>query len=226
MVLPIGVLLSGTGTNLQAIIDRIEQGALAAEIRLVLSDNSAAYGLERAKQHGISTQAIENRRCDTREAHEYAVICALKDAGVEVVLLAGYMRLVSKYFIQAFPQKILNIHPSLLPAFPGLNAQQQAVDYGVRISGATVHFVDEFLDHGPIIVQAALLVDTNEGAESLRQRILKLEHRIYPQAVQWIAQDLLSLQGRHVYLRSSLYELADIKDLQPCLINPPLQKGF
>lgn len=226
MVLPIGVLLSGTGTNLQAIIDRIEQGALDAEIRLVLSDNSAAYGLERAKQHGISTQVIDNKRYDTREAHEYAVIRALKDAGVEVVLLAGYMRLVSKYFIQAFPQKILNIHPSLLPAFPGLNAQQQAADYGVRISGATVHFVDEFLDHGPIIIQAALLVDTNEGAESLRQRILKLEHRIYPQAVQWIAQDLLSLQGRHVYLRSSLYELADIKDLQPCLINPPLQKGF
>jgi phosphoribosylglycinamide formyltransferase-1 len=226
MSLAIGVLLSGGGTNLQAVIDRIEQGTLDAEIRLVLSDQPGAGGLQRAESHGLPTGALPRKEHGDRREHDRAMVHRLREAGVEAVLLAGYMRIVSGDFVQAFPRGILNIHPSLLPAFPGLNAQQQAADYGVRIAGASVHFVDEYMDHGPLVIQAALPVPQEAGAEDLTSRILRLEHRIYPQAVQWLAEDRLRVQQGRVVLERADRQPADTRDLAPCLVQPPLERGF
>ncbi|MFO8032163.1 MAG: phosphoribosylglycinamide formyltransferase [Desulfohalobiaceae bacterium] len=226
MTLKLGVLLSGSGSNLQAVMDRIDQGALQAEIGLVLSDNDQAYGLTRAKAGDLPTRTIWPGNYTTRLEHDLALVQALKESQVEVVLLAGYMRLVSKEFVQAFPGGVLNIHPGLLPAFKGLQAQKQAAEYGVKLAGASVHFVDEHLDHGPLIIQACLPVHQGEDGPSLAQRILRLEHRIYPQAVQWLAESRLDIKGRHVYLQDVSKQQADIQDLGPCLINPGLEEGF
>ncbi|MFP4391985.1 MAG: phosphoribosylglycinamide formyltransferase [Desulfohalobiaceae bacterium] len=226
MALRLGVLLSGSGSNLQAIMDRIEQGMLQAEIALVLADNSQAFGLQRAKAGGVPTQMVSPKKYNTRQEHDLTLIQALQESQVQVVLLAGYMRLVSREFVQAFPSGVLNIHPGLLPAFKGLQAQKQAAEYGVKLAGASVHFVDEYLDHGPLIIQACLPVQQGEDEQSLAQRILRLEHRIYPQAVQWLAAGRLALHGRHVYLQDSVKPKADIQDLGPCLISPALEEGF
>ena len=164
--LPLGVLISGGGTNLQAIIDAIADGQLPAEIRLVVSNRSDAYGLSRAERHGIPSAVLPHGGYPSRQAFEAALTSALRERGVELVVLAGFMRLLSPFFIRTFPQRIMNIHPGLLPApFPGLHAQRQALGRGVRIAGATVHFVDEEMDHGPIICQAAVPVypDDTEG---------------------------------------------------------------
>ena len=226
MSLPLGVLLSGGGSNLQALIDRIEQGALQASIRLVVSDNPKAFGLQRAERHGIPTRVLKPEAYASRQGHDEAVIEALGEAGVRAVALAGYMRLVSRHFVDAFPGMVLNIHPSLLPSFKGLEAQRQAAEYGVRISGATVHFVDEQLDHGPIIIQAALAVGQGIGGEDLKERILRLEHRIYPQAVQWLAEDRLRVADGKVSLLPAGRARAEIEGLEPCLIEPFLEEGF
>jgi phosphoribosylglycinamide formyltransferase-1 len=226
MSLPLGVLLSGGGSNLQALIDRIEQGALQASIRLVVSDNPKAFGLQRAERHGIPTRVLKPEAYASRQGHDEAVIAALGESGVRAVALAGYMRLVSRHFVDAFPGMVLNIHPSLLPSFKGLEAQRQAAEYGVRISGATVHFVDEQLDHGPIIVQAALPVAPGTGGEALKERILALEHRIYPQAVQWLAEDRLRVANGKVSLLPAGRARSEIEGLEPCLIEPFLEEGF
>ncbi len=226
MPLPIGVLISGTGTNLQAIIDKIEQGILDAEIKVVISNNPSAFGIKRAKKHNIPCEVIDHKKFSSREEHEKKVVEVLESAGVEVVVLAGYMRLLSKFIINRFPNRILNIHPSILPSFKGVEAQKQAFDYGVKISGATVHFVDEDLDHGPIIIQSAVSV-LDDDPISLANRILKTEHRIYPQAIQWIAENRVKIVGRKVEVKDiGKKKLADISDLQPCIINPPLEEGF
>lgn len=226
MTFSLGVLLSGSGTNLQAIIERIEQGSLAANIAIVISNVNSAYGLERAKAHGIQTAIIEQKDYSSREEHDQAVIATLKEAGVELVVLAGYMRLLSREFVQAYPYRILNIHPGLLPSFPGLNAQKQAVDYGVHLAGATVHLVDEQLDHGPIIIQACLPVDPEDDAQHLSRKILKLEHRIYAQAIQWIVEDRVNIDNRKVHIQKKETPLSDISSIKPCLIAPSLEQGF
>lgn len=226
MTLKLGVLLSGSGSNLQAIMDRIEQGALQAEIALVLSDNEQAYGLRRVKTGNIPARAILAQNYQSRLEHDLAMVQALRKSQVDVVVLAGYMRLVSKDFVQAFPQGVLNVHPGLLPAFKGLQAQKKAAEYGVKLAGASVHFVDEHLDHGPLIIQACLPVHQGEDSQSLAQRILRLEHRIYPQAVQWLVENRLAQEGGHVYLQDVSKQQADIQDLGPCLINPSLEEGF
>ncbi len=226
MALKLGVLLSGSGSNLQAIMDRIEQGSLQAEIALVLADNDKAYGLNRAKAGDIPARVILPGNYKSRLEHDLALVQALMENRVQVVLLAGYMRLVSKEFVQAFPRGVLNIHPGLLPAFKGLQAQNQAAKYGVKLAGASVHFVDEDLDSGPLIIQACLPVLQGEDSHGLAQRILRLEHRIYPQAVEWLAEDRLALEGRHVYLQDISRPGANIQDLEPCLINPGLEEGF
>ena len=226
MGLPIAVLLSGSGSNLQAIIDRIEQGSLNTSINLVLSNNPEAYGLERAKQHGLPTWVMPHGDYASREEYDREVVSAIKEAGAEVVVLAGFMRLLSAEFVRAFPNKILNIHPALLPSFPGLHGQKQAHDYGVAISGATVHFVDEKLDHGPIIIQAAVPARQDDDEDTLAKRILNLEHRIYPQAIEWLCNQRLSLEGRKVKLQEAGKKLADLGAVQPCLINPALEEGF
>lgn len=226
MALSIGVLLSGGGSNLQSIIDHVQKGALEAEIRLVLSNEPGAGGLERAKKQGIRTEAVDHRSYALRTDHDRALLRILGEAGVEVVCLAGYMRLVSGLLVQAYPNRILNIHPALLPSFPGLNAQQQASTAGVRLSGATVHFVDEHLDHGPIIIQAAVPAFAGEGRDDLARRILALEHRIYPQALQWLAKDRLRVEEGRVHLLPDPDRQAHSNRLESALVNPPLEEGF
>lgn len=223
----IAVLLSGGGSNLQSIIDHVQKGLLQASIRLVVSNDPRAGGLERARTHAIPTRVLNHRDYPSREQHDAAIVHHLQQAGVEVVCLAGYMRLIGKAFVQTYPQRILNIHPSLLPAFPGLDAQQQAADAGVRFSGATVHFVDEKLDHGPIIIQGAVPAYPGEGRERLARRILALEHRIYPQALQWLAADRVRLDGQGlVRLLPDEPRSALAGDQPACLVNPPLESGF
>jgi phosphoribosylglycinamide formyltransferase-1 len=199
-LLPLGVLISGSGTNLQAIIDAVERGELAARVRVVVSNRGDAYGLTRAQSHRLPTVVVSHKDFSSREAFEAELIKALRGHGVELVVLAGFMRLLSPFFIRTFPQRIMNIHPALLPAFPGTHAQRQALERGVRISGATVHFVDEEMDHGPIIVQAAVPVYPDDSEESLSARILAQEHRIYPQAIQLFAEGRLEVRGRTVVI--------------------------
>ena len=202
--LPLGVLISGGGTNLQAIIDAIADGQLPAEIRLVVSNRHDAYGLSRAERHGIPSAVLPHRGYPSRRAFEAALISTLRERGVELVVLAGFMRLLSPFFIRAFPQRIVNIHPGLLPAFPGLHAQRQALERGVRIAGATVHFVDEEMDHGPIICQAAVPVHPDDTEDSLSARILTQEHRIYPHAIRLFAEGRLEVRGRSVVVRDEV----------------------
>ncbi len=193
----IGVLLSGRGSNFMAIADAIEAGRLQAEIAIVISNRADAGGLEAAKKLGLNAQLIPSKG-KTREEHDAEMIEALKAAGVELVCLAGYMRLLSPEFVRAFPIRILNIHPSLLPAFPGLEAQKQALEYGVKFSGCTVHFVDEHLDHGPIILQKIVPVLDSDDEHSLSARILEQEHVAYSEAIGLVLSGEIEVRDRRV----------------------------
>lgn len=195
----VGVLISGRGTNLQALIDAQAAGRLGGRIAIVISNVAAVPGLERARRAGIPT-AVCDHRGRSREAHDDEMISLLLAHGVQLVCLAGYMRLLSAGFIRAWAGRILNVHPSLLPAFPGLDAQRQAFEYGVKVSGATVHLVEEALDEGPIILQEAVPVMDADSAESLAARILEAEHRIYPRAVRIVLEGRHRLEGRRVRL--------------------------
>ena len=197
MIKKLGILLSGRGSNFEAIAQHIESGELEAEITLVLGNVQEAPGLERARQRGLETLFLASKGLD-RESYDQQLVAALKARQVDLVCLAGFMRLLSKSFIQAFPQRILNIHPSLLPAFPGLNAQQQALQYGVKFSGCTVHFVDENLDSGPIVLQSVVPVLPNDTEHTLADRILAQEHQIYSQAIQLVLQNRIRIEGRKV----------------------------
>ncbi|MGH7894145.1 MAG: phosphoribosylglycinamide formyltransferase [Candidatus Binatia bacterium] len=199
-MITVGVLLSGSGTNLQAIIDRIGDGSLDARIGVVVSNRPGVQGLERARRADVPTEVIEHRAFANREVFDAALVRRLRAAGVELVVLAGFDRLVTGVVLAAFPQRVINIHPALLPAFRGLHAQRQAVEYGARVTGATVHFVDEDVDHGPIILQGAVAVDPDDTPDALAARILEVEHRIYPQAIQLFAQGRLEVAGRHVHI--------------------------
>ena len=195
--LKLGILLSGRGSNFLAIADNVAAGRLRAEIALVISNRADAPGLAAARERGLKALLIASQG-RKREEHDAEIVAALKAAKVDLVCLAGYMRLLSPEFIQAFPQKILNIHPSLLPAFPGLDAQKQALDYGVKITGCTVHFVDEHLDHGPIVVQRTVAVADGDSVESLSARILAQEHIAYSEAIARLASGQCRVQGRSV----------------------------
>jgi len=194
----IGVLISGRGSNLQAIIDASRAGALPAAVAVVVSNRSNATGLERAQAAGIETVCLESRELSGRQAYDRALARVLCDRSIDLVCLAGFMRVVGAEFLDAFPNRILNIHPSLLPAFPGLDAQQQALDHGVRITGATVHIVTSTLDNGPIVVQAAVPVLDDDTVETLSARILEQEHRIYPQAIRLMLEGRWHLSGRRL----------------------------
>jgi phosphoribosylglycinamide formyltransferase-1 len=198
----IGVLLSGRGSNFEALADGVSDGRIRnAEIGLVLSNREGAPGIERARARGLATRVLPSKGLE-REAYDRQVVAALREARVELVCLAGYMRLLSPYFVAAFPQRILNIHPSLLPSFPGLESQKQALDYGVKFAGCTVHFVDENLDAGPIVLQAVVPVEGSDTEGALSARILKEEHRIYCQAVEIVLQGKYKIEGRRVSLTS------------------------
>ncbi len=194
----IGVLLSGRGSNFEALADNIGAGRIpGSEIALVISNREGAPGLARATERGIATKVIPSKGVE-REAYDRMVVAALKEAQVDLVCLAGFMRLLSPYFVSAFPMRILNIHPALLPAFPGLEAQRQALEYGVKFTGCTVHFVDETLDAGPIVAQAIVPVELADTAETLSARILQEEHRIYAEAVRLVLSGSFRIEGRRV----------------------------
>jgi len=201
--LPIGVLISGSGTNLQAIIDAIERQELAATIRVVISNRADAYGLTRAQKYGLATVVVNHKEFSSREAFEAELLKVLQTHGVELVVLAGFMRVLTSFFIRSFSQCIMNIHPALLPAFAGTHGQRQALQYGVKIAGATVHFVDEQTDHGPIITQAAVPVYPDDTEESLSARILAQEHRILPHAIQLFAEGRLEIRERIVVVHNA-----------------------
>ncbi len=196
----IGVLLSGRGSNFEALADSVSAGRIPdAEIALVLSNREGAPGIDRARARGLATRVIPSKGLE-REAYDRLVVAALREAKVDLICLAGYMRLLSPFFVAAFPRRILNIHPSLLPSFPGLESQKQALDHGVKFAGCTVHFVDENLDAGPIVMQAVVPVEDGDTEDSLSARILKEEHRIYSEAVKIILEGNYKIAGRRVLL--------------------------
>ncbi|MEC9006420.1 MAG: phosphoribosylglycinamide formyltransferase [Nitrospirota bacterium] len=199
MPLRLGVLVSGRGSNLQAIIDAIEAKTLDATIALVVSNKKNAMALERAKKHGVKGLFLDPKsvagELEPRRAYDEKILQVLKDHGVQLVLLAGYMKIVTTVLIEVYQWRMMNIHPSLLPSFPGLHAQQQALDAGVKVSGCTVHFVTEGVDEGPIIVQSTVSVNENDSLDTLSARILEQEHQLYPRAVQLFAERRLAVKG-------------------------------
>lgn len=196
--LSLGVLASGRGSNLQAIIDNITAGKLYAEVKVVICDKSTAFALERAKTHGIKGVFIDPKGFPGKSEYESAIVECLKENRVELVVLAGYMRLVGPTLLGGFPNRIMNIHPALLPSFPGAHGQRDAVEYGVRFSGCTVHFVDDGMDTGPIILQAVVPVLQEDDEDNLAARILSEEHKLYSQAIQLYAEGRLKVEGRRV----------------------------
>jgi len=204
-MLGIGVLVSGRGSNLQAIIDSVEAGKVKADIKLVISDNPNAYAIKRCERHGIPCEVVRRKDFSSKEEFEKKLATLLKEKGVELVVLAGFMRILSPVFLSEFPQRVINIHPSLIPSFQGLHAQRQAVEFGVKFSGCTVHIVDESVDGGPVIVQAVVPVLPEDSEESLSERILEWEHRILPQTVQWFAENRIRIEGRKVLVEGARY---------------------
>jgi phosphoribosylglycinamide formyltransferase 1 len=196
----LGILLSGRGSNFEAIADSIQAGRLRAEIAIVISNRADAPGLDSAKRRGLNAVLIASKG-RVREEHDADVIAALHHAQVDLICLAGYMRLLSPHFIQAFPNRIVNIHPSLLPAFPGMDAQKQALEYGAKVTGCTVHFVDEHLDNGPIILQKTVPVLDEDDVHTLSARILEQEHTAYSEAIGLVLSGEVEIQGRAVVKR-------------------------
>ena len=194
----LGVLVSGSGTNLQAIIDRIESGDIRAEIACVISNKADAYAVVRATRHGIPVVVHENSKFPERSSYDAATVDILRNYAVDLVILAGYMRILTDVMVSAFPHAIMNIHPALLPAFPGLHAQQQALDYGVRYSGCTVHFVDQGTDTGPIILQSVVPVEQDDTEETLSSKIQKAEHQTFAQAIKLFVEGKIQVIGRKV----------------------------
>ncbi|HXC61137.1 MAG TPA: phosphoribosylglycinamide formyltransferase [Nitrospiria bacterium] len=199
--LNLGVLVSGQGSNLRAILKACREGQLSASVGIVISDKKDAQALEHARQFKVPELFLDPRASASRETYDQVILKELKKHSVELVILAGYMRIVTPVLIQAYRNKIMNIHPSLLPAFPGLHAQRQALAYGVKVSGCTVHFVDEQVDHGPIISQMAVPVLENDTEETLETRILAEEHKLYVQAIQLFAAGRLEFQDRKVFIK-------------------------
>jgi phosphoribosylglycinamide formyltransferase-1 len=208
----LGVLISGRGSNLQAIIDAIAESRLEATIALVISNRSDAPGLDRAAAAGIETLVLEYRAFRSRAEFERAMIAELRQRGVTLVCLAGFMRMLGPEFVDAYPNAILNIHPSLLPAFPGIDAQKQAWEHGVKVTGATVHFVDAQLDAGPIVLQSPVLVQPHDTADTLAARILVEEHRLYPAAIRLVLDGGWKIAGRRVVFPSPMEQTPDDED--------------
>ncbi len=200
-MLTLGVLASGRGSNFQSIINSINSGFLKARIAVLVTDNPEAYAIERAKNHNIESLIIKPKEFPDNDTYYSYIANELKSRGVELVILAGFMRVVGRPLIKEFQNKTMNIHPALLPSFPGLNGQKQAVDYGVKISGCTVHFIDEGVDTGPVIIQAAVPVYEDDTEDSLSERILKQEHKIFPQAIKLYSEGKIAVKGRKVTIK-------------------------
>lgn len=215
-MLRVGVLASGRGSNFQAIIDAIEKEVLKASIEILITDQSSAFAIERAKKHNIKHLCINPKDFAAKDAFFEKIAAELKARDVELVILAGFMRIVRKPLVDAFPNRIMNIHPALLPSFPGLHGQKQALDYGVKISGCTVHFVDEGMDTGPVIIQAAVPVLPDDTEDALSERILSFEHKIYPEAIRLFSEGRLEVKGRKVRIK-------DHPDVSSNIVNPPVR---
>ena len=234
MPFPLAVLVSGSGSNLQSILDKIESGAIDAEVRVVLSNKPEAYGLTRARDRGVATWSRPHTDFPSRQAFDAEMVRVMAGHGIRAgqgaVLLAGFMRMLTPEFLRAFPERILNIHPALLPSFPGTHGAADAASYGVRLAGCSVHFVDEIMDHGPVIIQAAvpaLISETGgEGDEALAARILRLEHCIYPQAVSWLAQGRLTILGRHVHVQGASAAGCGHEERHAYMVSPGLEPCF
>ena len=224
MSLRLALIASGEGTNVQAILDSARRQALDASIRLVICDRPGAGVLERARRAGIPHALLDHAAYPDRASHDQAMLETIRASGADTVALAGYMRLLTPMFLNAFPGRVLNIHPALLPAFPGTRGIAETHAWGVKIAGCTVHFVDEVMDHGAIIIQAAIPRLDHEPLEALTLRVHELEHRIYPQALQWLAAGRIKLDGRQVRLTNAELPLASLPG--PCLVWPPLEKNF
>lgn len=206
------MLISGRGSNMRSLVDASDAGTIFAKVGLVVSNNVDAPGLEYARKKGIESVVIPHKQFPRREDYDSEVVKILQSRGIELVCLAGFMRLLSPVFVQAFPMRIMNIHPALLPSFPGLHAQRQAVEYGVKLTGCTVHFVDEGLDSGPIILQKTLEVFPDDTEESLSARLLTLEHRTYVEAVQLFFERRLRVEGRKVHIKEIEKKKSKIKN--------------
>lgn len=217
-ILRIGVLASGRGSNFQSIIDETESQRLKAQIALLITDNPSAFAIERAKKHGIEYLVMMPKDYNSRDDYFAKIAEELKKRDTGLIVLAGFMRIVGKPMIDAFPYRIMNIHPALLPAFPGLHGQRQALKYGVKISGCTVHFVDEGMDTGPIIIQAAVPVFQDDTEESLSERILRYEHKIYPEAIRLFSEGKLEVQGQTVMIKGHVQSDTSI-------VNPTIKVG-
>ncbi len=211
----LGVLVSGSGSNLQAIIDNIEAGRVSAQIKIIISNVLGVFALERAQKHGIPSLVVSHKEFKKREDYDQKLVEVLKAHGVELVVLAGFMRVVTSVLLRAFPMRVMNIHPALLPSFPGTHVWQAEVDYGVKFAGCTVHFVDEGTDTGPVIIQAVVPVYDDDTADTLNARILKQEHKVYSQAIQLYAGERLEIKGRRVLTKDFP------KAPDAFMINPP-----
>ena len=199
-MIKIGVLISGSGSNLQSIIEAVNNGSIVGEIALVISNNEEAYGLTRAENYGIPTKVIKHGDFGQRQEFDQELLRVLKENRVDLVVLAGFMRVLGAAFLAAFPDRVINIHPAILPSFPGTHGQGQAFDYGVKLAGCTVHFVDEKVDHGPIIIQAAVPVLSNDSEDCLGARILRCEHKIFPRALALYCAGQLRVEDRKVLI--------------------------
>lgn len=216
-MLKIGVLASGRGSNFQAIIDAIKAGKIEASIEILITDNPEAYAIERARANGIEALYLNPKEYALKDKYFEKISEELEARQAGLVLLAGFMRIVRKPLLEAFPWRVMNIHPAILPSFPGLHGQRQAVDYGVKLSGCTVHFVDEGMDSGPIIMQAAVAVRHDDTEQSLSERILRYEHRIYPEAVRLFAEGRLEVRDNKVIIKG--HELSG----EEAVISPPAE---
>ncbi len=227
MALKIAILASGNGSNAEAIFEKIEQGLLDAEVVLVISNRPGAGVLKRAEKRNIKTLELDHTAFANRESFDEQLVKHLKACAAELVVLAGYMRILSPYFFSEFADKVINVHPALLPSFKGAHGAADALAYGAKLSGCTVHFVNEHVDDGAIIAQAVIPVCEGENADTLQKRIQQLEHRIFPQTIQWFAEKRLVKEQRWVHLLPSANNSAHpLESANAALYNPPLEKGF
>lgn len=206
------VFISGQGTNLQAIIDAVKNGAITAQLALVVSSNPKAYGLRRAEIAGVKTVAFDPKEYTNKQSVDRDMAILLRQEKIELIVLAGYMRMLTPFFIKSFPNKIMNIHPSLLPSFKGVRGIKDALTYGAKVTGVTVHFVDEMMDHGPIILQEPLRIQPYETIQTLEEKIHKVEHRLYPKAIQLFVEGRLKLKGRKIMVLEKPNGEAPVKE--------------
>lgn len=226
MPLRVAILASGNGSNARRLFDLARAGALDIDPVLLICNRPGACVLEHAEQAGVPSLLLDHAREADRERYDRSLVAALKEAKAGLIVMAGYMRLVTPFFLNSFPGQVINIHPSLLPSFPGTHGADEALEYGARLSGCTVHFVDEIMDHGPVIIQAAVPVTPDDDRDALQTRIHALEHRIYPQAVQWIAEKRIRVEGRQVRVLPAADARRTVASDGSWLVSPPLEEPF